>query len=215
MYRVRDVDTWSRRAAFQFFSSFDDPNFGLTVELDVSRFVPAARTRVPSFSVQVLHAVMRAVNTCEAFRQRIVDGEVRVYDTVHPSWTSLAQGEDSLCIASCAYDPSLAAFADLVAEGEETARTQDDFLGVGALRPDLVHFSMVPWISFTGLRHARRSGPTAGEPKITIGRYHGQEDGLRLPVEVSAHHALMDGSHVATFLEGLQAIFDEAVPPTH
>ncbi len=43
MYRVLDQTNWARKAHFNFFTSFDDPFFGLTSTVDVSLLVKASQ----------------------------------------------------------------------------------------------------------------------------------------------------------------------------
>ena len=45
-------------------------------------------------------------------------------------------------------------------------------------------------------------------PKITFGKVIESNDGLKMPVSVHAHHALMDGIHVAQFFNEFQENLD-------
>ena len=72
-------------------------------------------------------------------------------------------------------------------------------------RDDLLHYSVLPWISFTSFSHARRHRADDSVPKIVFGRYRGDAGAERMPVSVEVHHALVDGLHVGRFLDRMQA----------
>ena len=67
-------------------------------------------------------------------------------------------------------------------------------------RTDLMHCSSVPWISFTGIKHASNSVFKDSIPKLTFGKYYKKDGKVMLPVSVHAHHGLMDAIHVSQFL---------------
>lgn len=62
---------------------------------------------------------------------------------------------------------------------------------------DLVHCSTLPWVSFTGLKHARRGDEAGiGIPKIVFGKLFDVAKAKKIPFSVEAHHALLDGLQV-------------------
>ena len=78
-------------------------------------------------------------------------------------------------------------------------------------RTDLIHYSTLPWISFTSFSHARNWGKEDSVPKIVFGKATERNGQWLLPVSVEVHHALMDGLHVGRYLEKLQHSFAEPV----
>ena len=69
---------------------------------------------------------------------------------------------------------------------------------------NLLNGTTVPWIRFTGIKHARK-GPGGSVPKIALGKLTEVDGGVRLPVSVEAHHALVDGVHAGAFFAALEA----------
>ena len=69
---------------------------------------------------------------------------------------------------------------------------------------DLLHFSVIPWLHFKGLQHARRIGQQDSIPKIAFGKYQKEGDSLMMPVNVEVHHALADGYHAGLFFDKFQ-----------
>ena len=68
-------------------------------------------------------------------------------------------------------------------------------------RDDLIHFTSIPWLEFTAIRHPRRPIPGDSVPKIAFGKCHEDRGRFVVPMAIDAHHALVDGLHVAQFLE--------------
>jgi chloramphenicol O-acetyltransferase type A len=206
MPRFLDLERWPRRAAFEFFRRYDNPYFNVCATVDVTALVRHARSEgnVP-FSLACLHLALRVVNEDEPFRLRLQGGRVLVHDRVHAGTTALVEGERRAFVYFD-FQEDFAAFREGAARAREA-------LGGGAAaidarddRTDLIHFSSLPWVSFTSISHARNWGREDSVPKITFGRYAPAGDRLVLPVSVEVHHALMDGLHVGRFFERLQQL---------
>jgi chloramphenicol O-acetyltransferase type A len=73
---------------------------------------------------------------------------------------------------------------------------------------NVIHYSTLPWINFTAISHARSFAFKDSVPKITFGKMTVSNGKRMLPVSVHVHHALMDGWHVAQFLEHYQEIMN-------
>src|SRR4029077_13494317 len=93
----------------------------------------------------------------------------------------------------------------------ETARLMEMVRsGNGAFEPRddhdaLIHFTTLPWISFTSFSHARNWGRDDSVPKIAFGKFIKAGERTLLPFSVEVHHALMDGLHVGRFVNWLEA----------
>jgi chloramphenicol O-acetyltransferase type A len=76
-------------------------------------------------------------------------------------------------------------------------------------RIDVIHFSSLPWFSFTGLSHPRVFNDQDNVPKITFGKWSIKDGRKMMPVAVHAHHGLVDGFHIGKFLHKYQELLDE------
>ncbi|MGD9900541.1 MAG: CatA-like O-acetyltransferase, partial [Calditrichaceae bacterium] len=74
---------------------------------------------------------------------------------------------------------------------------------------NMIHYSVIPWIAFTGLSHSRRFGREDSIPKIVFGKYQTKNGRLMMPISVEVHHSLMDALHVSRYLTRLQEILDQ------
>lgn len=143
----------------------------------------------------------------EEFRYRLRGEGIVVHDVVHAGSTVL-RSDGTFGFVYIDFDPNLDAFAAAATEAIETARRPDRGLDPRDDRDDLIHHTVIPWVAFTSMAHARRSDPEDSIPKISFGRYHGDEGAERMPVSVEVHHGLMDALHVGRFLEAFQESLD-------
>jgi chloramphenicol O-acetyltransferase type A len=210
MKHLLDLATWNRREHFAFFSSFEEPFFGVVADADVTQAYARAKQLGVSFFQLYLHAVLMAVNAVEALRYRIEDGEVYCYDVIHASAT-LTRPDNTFGFSFVPYTPALTDFGPgLTAEMEAVRQSSGLRLNEVTARPDVIHFSAIPWLSFTGLTHARSFSHPDSVPKISVGRTRQQGAQLLMPVAVNVHHGLADGYHVGLFFEALQQALDAA-----
>jgi chloramphenicol O-acetyltransferase type A len=202
--RIIDVATWNRREAFELFRSLSFPYMGVTADLDVTRLRETHRARGISFTVGLVHALCTAANEVPAFRQRIRGNDVVEHEVVDPSITVLGAG-DAFRFATLRYDPDLRRFAaDADARIEQARRAAS--LWSEPDRDDLFFMTTIPWVSFTALVHPVPLDPPDSVPRIAWGRFREQGRRVLLPLNVQAHHALVDGIDVGRFFAGAEEI---------
>ncbi|MBK5721287.1 chloramphenicol acetyltransferase [Dysgonomonas sp. Marseille-P4677] len=201
--KIIDIENWKRKEHFNFFKTFDDPFFGITVNVDFSTIYYQAKEEGTSFFLYSLHKIMQAVNAVEAFRYRIEDDKLVCYDIIHPAPT-VGREDGTFSFSFFEYYPDIRTFVDNTRQIVEKVKTTTG-LGLDASpgRNDVIHYSSVPWIQFTDMKHAVSFGNNAAIPKISTGKYFSEEQKIMLPVSITANHAVMDGLHISLFLDKL------------
>lgn len=204
MKHLLDLATWNRREHFAFFSRFEEPFFGLTASVECTGALAEARRLGIPFFLYYLYHTLQAVNAVENFRYRIDQGQVYCYDQVHASAT-IGRADHTFSFSFIEQHAELAAFVR-GAEVEIAAVQARPGLGLSprTARPDVIHFSALPWVRFTGLTHARSFTAPDSAPKISVGQTYQEGAATRLPVSVNVHHGLADGYHVGLFLAELE-----------
>jgi chloramphenicol O-acetyltransferase type A len=207
MYTTLDLEQWHRKDHFNFFSGFDEPFFGVTVLVDCTAAYKNAKRRSHSFFLCYLHASLKAVNLVEAFKYRINDASVRVYDAVHASPT-INRPDGSFGFAYMNYHEQFDTFATEAAK--EIERVQRSTGLVPAVSGEnVIHYSSMPWLNFTALQHARHYKHKDSCPKIAFGKMTTTPEGnISMPVSIHVHHALMDGWHVGQFVELFETLLN-------
>ncbi|NML64645.1 chloramphenicol acetyltransferase [Hymenobacter sp. RP-2-7] len=198
-----DLATWNRREHFEFFSQFDEPFHGLVANVDCTPALGEAKRLGVSFFLYYLYHAVQAVNAVENLRDRIEGGQVYRYDRIHASAT-LGRPDHTFSFSFIEQHDELAAFVrGAQAEMAATQASTGLRLGPSTARPDVIHFSAIPWVRFTGLTHARRFGGPDSAPKISVGQTYREGAATLMPVSVNVHHGLADAYHVGLFLAEL------------
>lgn len=199
-----DMDRWARKAHYEFFSRFEEPFFGVTVQVDCTSAFDRAKASGHSFFLSYLHKALVAANLVEAFRYRIIDGQVWVYDQVNASPT-INRPDGTFGFGYMNYEEDFAVFETNATIEMDRVRNSSG-LEPAVSGENVIHFSSIPWISFTSLSHARSFAHKDSIPKISFGKMT-ETNGIRsMPVSVHAHHGLMDGYQVGQFLEHFQGL---------
>ena len=189
--RTIDMETWSRRAHFEYFNAYDHPHFGITANVDLSAFYPVIKQRGISLTTAMVYVVTRASNAIAEFRYRVRDGKVIEHEIVHPSFTILVD-EDIFSFCTVDYADDFAEFAVIAAKGIQDVKDQlelEDDPG----RDDLLYMTALPWLSFTSYRAPMASHPGDSIPRFAWGKFFQDGDTLMMPLCVEVHHALIDG----------------------
>ncbi|HEY0068040.1 MAG TPA: chloramphenicol acetyltransferase [Flavisolibacter sp.] len=202
MNRKLDIDQWARRDHFNFFRQFEEPFFGVCVNIDCTAAYQKAKESNTSFFLYYLYQSLAAANAIEPFRYRIKNDEVLVYDRVNASPT-INRPDGTFGFSYMDYYESLEEFIGYAQQ--EIARVQGSTGLIPAISGEnVIHYSSIPWINFTQLSHARSFSFKDSCPKISFGRMT-EENGRRtMPVSIHVHHALMDGYHAGQYVELFQ-----------
>lgn len=196
-----DLDRWPRAEHFLFFKQFEEPFFGVVVDIDCTRAYESAKSKGVSFFIWYLYKTLAAVNACPPFRYRIDGDKIVVHDRIDGSAT-ISRADDSFGFSLIEFDPDFDVFLDKALVEIDRVKNVSGLLTRPFDEDNLIHFSSIPWIDFTSLSHARRFSSGDSCPKISFGKMSVSADGKRtMPMSVHVHHALMDGLHVGQFIE--------------
>lgn len=202
-----DIETWSRRKQFEFFKDYDNPYFNICVNVDVAPLLAVTHAaKNISFFITYHFLSMKAANEVEPFRYRLRDGRVFVHDRIHAG-TTLLLADETFTFVYFDFDEDFEVFHIRAKAAVEKARAGVSRLDEREGQDDLIHHSVIPWLTFTSISHARNWGRQDSVPKIAFGKY--REDGNRIwmPISVEVHHALLDGLHVGRYFEKVESYF--------
>jgi chloramphenicol O-acetyltransferase type A len=203
-----EPEGWSRREAYELFRGFGLPFFSLTADVDVTALRGAAHTYGVSFTVGLVYLLSRAANEIPAFRQRIRGDAVVEHDVVHPSITVLAH-DDSFRFVTLRFESAFSRFAPDAAKRIDAGRRADS-LWMEPDRDDFLFMTALPWITFSAMVHPASLEPGDSVPLLAWGKYVAIDGKTRMPLNVQANHALVDGIHVGRYFERVQALLDQA-----
>ncbi len=208
MKTLLDIENWNRKEHFLFFKQFEEPFFGLTLEIDCTKAYETAKQLETSFFVYYLHKTMVAVNKIESFRYRIKDDAIYIYDTIDVSATIMRE-DKTFGFSLIEYSPDFDVFASNTFREIERIKNTSGLLTREFPNDNLIHFSAVPWINFTSLSHARSYTLPDSCPKISFGKMMIDLNGKKtMSMSIHAHHGLMDGFHVSQFVDYFQELMN-------
>ncbi|MCW4023674.1 MAG: chloramphenicol acetyltransferase [Candidatus Bathyarchaeota archaeon] len=199
-----DIENWSRRDHYKYFGSCDDPYFGVVVNVDCTAAFANSKKLGASFFLYYMYESIKAMNMVENFRYRIIDGEVWVFDRIHAS-TTVARADSTFGFALFEYNGD---FDDFVKCAKAEISKIQKISGLNAAenaRVDVIHYTTLPWFSFTGFVHERNINRGQSIPKVAFGKFFEQNGRKLMPVSISANHGLVDAYHVSKYLEYFQA----------
>lgn len=204
-----DISTWPRRDTFEFFRGYDKPYFNVGTSLDVTNLVAEIKKRSGfSLSLAYHYFALRVVNEIEPFRYRLRGDQILVHDVIHGGTTLLLPNETFIMV----YFDYHQDFDQFM---KDAVRDLDEQREAAAFDPrpedDRIHFSVLPWISFTSFSHARNWGREDSVPKMAFGKISDVNGRLMMPFSVEVHHAMMDGITVGRYLDRLQEMLSKPV----
>ncbi len=200
-----DLKNWNRREHFEFFSAFDEPFFGATIRIDCTESYSKAKSLGISFFVYYLYQTLKAVNEVEAFRLRIENNQVWLYDRIDASAT-IARADGTFGFSLIEYSEDLEEFNRIAKTEIKRIQECSGLLTREFNENNLIHFSAIPWLDFTSLSHARSFKFADSCPKISFGKIVTQNSKRSMPVSIHVHHGLMDGLQLGQFSDRLQSL---------
>lgn len=204
--RKIDPNTWSRREIFDFFSKISNPFYSVTFNVDVTEVYVYAKRSGLSFYYALVYLVTKAVNSVEAFRYGIVDGELVLFDERSPSFTDLEKGSESFHIVTMPCEGNIAEFCQ---DAKRRSAEQTTFLPTDKESADLIYFSCLPWVELTALTNERDFDPDDAIPRISWGKFHERDGRKILGMSFELNHRFTDGVHIGKFADALQKLISE------
>ena len=194
----RPVPEYYRREHLEFFARYRSPFYAVSFELDATGLkAELERAGLPAY-INFAWAMTGALVAVEDFRYRYEDGEVWLYDTLHPGLTVPAPGgRFSFCALE--YVPDREEFNRRAAPRLAQAGAGVD-LG-GGKGPEYVYFTALPKVPFTTFTHVAPDDPYAGQPRVAFGKFSRRDGRLIVPVALLVNHVYIDGNALGRLYE--------------
>lgn len=207
MKRELNISTWNRKEHFEFFSKFEEPFFGTTIQFDCTKAHSKTKELGVSFFAYYLHKTLAAVNNIENFKYRIQDGKVFIYDKINVSSTIL-RDDKTFGFSEVEYDENLNVFIENY--NTEATRVKNlPGLITKEYSENLIHFSALPWVNFTSISHSRSFTLPDSCPKFSFGKMTEKNGRKKMSMSVHVHHGLVDGYHLGLFFEEFERLMNE------
>lgn len=201
-----DWKNWERRAQYELYSATENPFYGASFELDVTKLKAFAGSEGISFYLALCWCVTQAMNRTEAFRLGFQNGKPVRYDERIPSFTDLHEGSECFHIVTLPAGDDIRAYCRAAAE---KSRAQKEFLCMGEEGDHLIYLSCLPWLPLTGFMSERDCIKDDSIPHVIWGQYREREGRLVLTMTVEVNHRFIDGIHLGKFYQQLCRCMEE------
>ena len=200
-----DMETWPRREHYIYYSEKIKTSYQMNVDIDVTEMLRQCRKRDLRFYPVMIYAIMKAVNSNQAFRLA-VDGEDQLgyYDVCHPSYTIFHKDDQTFSDIWTEYNEDFQRFYDAAVRDMTQYK---DVKGIKAKpdRPDaFTPVYCVPWVSFNSVSHDTPGPRKMYFPVITFGKYKSSGEKWLLPFSIFVNHAAADGYHTSKLINDIQ-----------
>jgi chloramphenicol O-acetyltransferase type A len=198
-----NLETWERKAMFDFFSNYDLPRFNLTFDLDVTQFVNLVKQKKQSFYLSFMHLVVLEMNSIANFQYRINDQSVFIHTIDHVSFTDMMTNGKQFKMVTCEFFNDRETF---IKSAKKASFKQGDTFFVPTSETILttVYVTSFPWGKFLGFTHATKLGPKDSVPRVSWSQFVDVGHKKILTISIEVHHALVDGYHVGLLLKQIQ-----------
>jgi len=207
MYKIINIETWKRKNQYNFFKEYDNPYFNICTELDISACFDFTNQHSISFFIASLFASNKAVNLVEELKYRIRKEEVVLHEIVHAGST-IIKNDETFGFCYFNYLESYKQFNENAKKSLNDFKLRENNFDPQDNRDNLIHYSILPWISFSSISHARNWKTNNSVPIITMGKYTKKGGKLMMPVSIEVHHSLVDGLHVSKYFNHFQEILN-------
>jgi len=205
--KIISLEGWPRRDHYLFFKEFENPNFSLCADMDISRFLPLIKEKGISFTASIMYLVARVANGIPEFRQRVREEGPVEYEVVHPSATVLSKN-DLFTFCTVLYQDDFLDFTRDAMDEIERVKSEPS-LEEKVQNDSMLFMSSIPWVSFTSFMHPMKLMPGDSVPRFAWGKFREEGSKIVMPLSVQGHHALMDGLHLGLFYEEFQRLLDQ------
>ncbi len=199
-----DINNWDRREHYEFFRRSDYAHYHIGTNLDITNFKAKTKAQGIPFSFAMTYMVTAAMNEVEAFRYRILNGNVILHERLHPYFAYLAPDKPYFKMVLAELNGDI---ADFSFAARQKALSQEPYFirEDTANRSDLLFISSIPNVAFTHLSHTiTMADKDDAIPRLSWGRYSEDNEKLFIPVNIQAHHAFVDGDHMGVYFDRLQ-----------
>lgn len=197
-----NIDDWNRKEHFHFFNQFDDPYFSVTIDFDVTEIYKYAKQQNLSFFVLYLHACMKAVNSVENFKYRVIDDKIIIHEIIHASATILRK-DNTFGFTFIHFDKDFEQFNNNFNVEKERVQSSTNLFPLKE-SDSCIYCSAMHWFNFSAHKEPVFGLQKESVPKFAFGKFIEKNNKLQMPVAIAVSHALMDGYHVGLFSKAFQ-----------
>jgi len=203
-----DIETWIRKEHFKFFGQFEEPYYGVCVNVDCTAAYKFAKEKGVSFFLYYMYQSLSAAQIIEPFKYRWEGDDVFIYDRIDAGST-IGRANGTFGFSHIFYSASFDEF--IAGANREVKRVQESNELERNPAGNVIRYSALPWLDFTSLSHARMFSFRDTCPRISFGKLTESNGKRSMPVSIHVHHALVDGLHIGQYVDCFQELMNKRI----
>ncbi len=211
MYQIIKYQDLKKRKQYDWFKTFSNPCYGFDVKIDVTKVVEYSKKTNTSFFINILYLVTIGMSKVEEMRLREVEGEIRLYDKVNPTFTVMTNlgiyentGFEMIDDYFGFYNKAKA-----VIEEVKNQNFIKDTYNDSMLFNDY-YITCIPWLSMESMTHplCDNNFESSSVPRICWDKYRLENDKYVMLLNITVSHCFVDGYPLSMAFKNIQDNFN-------
>lgn len=210
MYKVIKAIDLKKYNQYKWFRNFSNPCYGFNVKMDVTNLVEFSKKTKTKFFINTLYLVTRGLNTIEEMRLREVNNEIRLYDSINPTFTVMTDlgvyentGFKMIDSYQDFYKKALEVLnktksINNIKEGYNDSKDFDDY-----------YITCIPWLSLESMTHPLIDNDYASLscPRVCWDKYIENNGKVTMTLNITVSHTFVDGKPLSDAFKTIQEMF--------
>lgn len=207
-----NVKTWERKKQYEWFQNFSNPCYALDVRMDVTKLVNFKNAKKLSFFICMLYIVVKALNSFDEMRMRLVNDKPVIFDEIHPAYTVMTDSKVFENVRHKNYE-NFEEFYSIASKVIENAKKQtkiidDDYNPENCW--DEYYITCLPWLDFTHMAHPMPDNKSSlSIPRICWSKFINNNGKYELTLNITVSHLFVDGYPLSQVFVKIQEMLDD------
>ncbi len=207
MYKVIDINNFKKIKQYKWFKTFSNPCYGLNVKIDVTKLVEYSKQTKTSFFINFLYIITTGLNEIEEMRLREVNNEIRLYDTINPTFTVMTKNgvyENAGFEMVDDYEKFYSTAKQVIDSIKNTDYIKETY-NESLLFNDY-YMTCLPWISIESMTHplCDNNIESSSCPRICWDKYRLENDKYVMLLNITVSHCFVDGYPLSCAFNNIQ-----------
>lgn len=199
-------ETWQREEHFRFFQSRENPRINISFKVNIENIYIFRNIHKLRFSDCIYFAALRAANSIDGFRQRIVDLRPVEFDNIDAAFTYIPKDRKFHCNCVAKFDPRFSFFSSNISDARSLADVKPTLYPDGGNVQSLIYFSSLPGIPILSATNPWGNPWIDSVPRFLFGN---KESSGEITISIEALHSFIDGVHLRDFFVFFKEILDD------
>lgn len=211
MYKVINLENFKKRKQYNWFRTFSNPCYGINVKMDITEVVKYTKETKTSFFINILYLITMGLNSVEEMRLREVNGEIRLYDTINPTFTVMTKSgvyENTGFEMIDDYNTFYATAKQVIDHIKNQDFIKETFND--SLLFNDYYMTCLPWLSIESMTHplCDNNYESLSCPRVCWDKYVEVDNKYLMTLNITVNHCFVDGYPLSLAFKNIQENFN-------